>query len=158
MPVVIKIPPALRKVFNEDAEAAFIDVLNQFDAEQRNGFGRGLETHLQAFKEYVDRRLVENEAKLEKRFAEFEAKMEKRFAEMNAYMDRRFGAVDARFAGLDARFAGLDARFAEADAKMEKRLAEYHKSLLRWMFTFFIGTVLTLLGFFITFLQLSTKL
>jgi len=122
MPVAIKIPPALRRVFDVEAEAAFIDVLNEFNTAQRNGFESTLEMHFQAFKEYLDRRLLETDGKNEKRFAEAEVKNEKRFAEINI--------------------------------NFEKRLAEYHSSQLKWMFAFFIGNIVTLLGFLITYMQL----
>jgi len=132
MPVAIKIPAALRKVFDDEAEAAFIDVLNQFDAAQRDGFESALDIHLQAFKEYVDRRLVEIDAKNERRLLEMDAKNEKRFAEMNASI-------------------------ADVKVYMATRLGEYHRSQLRWMFSFFIGTVVTMLGFLLTYLQLMGK-
>jgi hypothetical protein len=147
MPVVIKIPQALRKVFNDEAEAAFVDVLNQIQDEQRNGVERALEMHLNAFREYLDRRLLEAKSETDKRFAEIDIKMEKRFAEADAKMEKRFAEADAK----------MEKRFAEADVKMERRLTEYHRATLRWMFTFFIGTVLALLGSVITYLQIAVK-
>jgi hypothetical protein len=124
MAIAIQVKPALREALRTpEAEAALIDLLNQFHAEQRNGFERSLEMHLQAIKEYLGHHLAEADAKNEKRFGEIVVMIEK--------------------------------RFAEADVKMERRLGEYHRSLLRWLFTFFIGTVLTLLGFLLTFLQLA---
>ncbi|MDZ7362189.1 MAG: hypothetical protein ONB46_15905 [candidate division KSB1 bacterium] len=133
MPVAIKIPPALRRVFDVEAEAAFIDVLNEFNAAQRNGFESTLETHLKAFKEYLDRRLVETDAKIEKRFAEADLKNEKRLAEADIKNEKRF---------------------VETNTNFQKRLAEYHASQLRWMFAFFIGNIVTLLGFLLTYMQL----
>ncbi|MDZ7360195.1 MAG: hypothetical protein ONB46_05645 [candidate division KSB1 bacterium] len=136
MPVAIAIKPALRKVLGDEAEAAFVDVLNQIQADQRNGFERSIEMHLQAFREYLDRHLIEADAKTEKRFAEADAKTEKRFAEADLKNEKRFAEADAktekRFAEADAktekRFAEADLknekRFAEADAKNEKRFAE----------------------------------
>jgi len=133
MTVAIPIPSVLRQVFKTDeAEAAFIDVLNKFAGDQRNGFEDTLEVHLNAFREYLERRLVEAEAKSEKRFAEADLKNEKRFAELNTKM-------------------------AELNANMEKRFTEYHTSLLRWMFAFFIGNMITLLGFLLTYMQLIHK-
>lgn len=77
MPVAIAIKPALRKVLGDEAEAVFIDVLNQIQADQRNGFEHSIEMQLQAFREYLDRRLTEAEAKIDKRFAEAEGRNEK---------------------------------------------------------------------------------
>jgi hypothetical protein len=55
-------------------------------------------------------------------FALFDAKLEQRIAEVNA-------RVDTRFAELRTELQGL------------------HSTLLRWMFLFFIGTGLTIIGF-----------
>ena len=133
MSVAIKIPPALRRVFDAEAEDAFIDVLNEFNAAQRNGFESTLEMHLKAFREYLDRRLAEANAITEKRLAEADLNNEKRFAEADIRNEKRF---------------------AETNTNFEKRLAEYHSSLLRWMFAFFIGNIVTMLGFLLTYMQL----
>jgi hypothetical protein len=144
MPAVIQVPLVLRKIFNtEETEAAFVDILNRVAAEQRNGFQSALEMHLNAFKEYLDRRLVEAEAKNEKRFAEAEVKNEKRFAEADLKNEKRFGETNTNI--------------AEAKAALQIQLAEYHRSLLRWMFAFFIGNLVTLLGFLLAYLQLVGK-
>jgi hypothetical protein len=133
MPVAIKIPPALRRVFDVEAEAAFIEVLNEFNTAQRNGFESTLEMHFRAFQEYLDRRLLETDDKNEKRFAEAEVMNEKRFAEADVKNEKRFAEININF---------------------DKRLAEYHSSQLKGMFAFFIGNIVTLLGFLITYLQL----
>ena len=57
---------------------------------------------------------------------------------------------DLNFARFDAK---LEQRFAKFDAKLERRFAEYDKALadtrtdvIRWMFLFWIGTVVPLGG------------
>lgn len=154
MPVAIAIKPALRKVLGDEAEAAFVEVLNQIQAEQRNGFERSIEMHLQAFREYLDRHLVETDLKNEKRFAEADAKNEKRFVEADAKSDKRFNEI----------MQAMEKRFAEADVKSEKRyaaleikIAQSHASLIRWMFAFFIGMIFSLASLLFVYFQLLVK-
>jgi hypothetical protein len=79
----------LRKALGDEAEAGFIDALNQIQAEQRNGFERSIDMHLQAFRDYLDRRLTETEAKADKRFNEADLKNEKRFAELQVAFETK---------------------------------------------------------------------
>jgi hypothetical protein len=165
MPVVINLPSALRKVFDEDAQAAFVDVLNQVQYDQRNGVERALEMHLNAFREYLDRRLVEARSETDKRFAESDIKMEKLFAETDSKMEKGFAGADAKTEKLiteadaknEKRFLDVDVKFAQFGAKLDSGPAENQRVLLRWMFTFFAGTILALLGSLIAYLQVTLR-
>jgi hypothetical protein len=69
-------------------------------------------------------------------FARFDAKVEQRFAESDARMDVLFAKYDAK----------MEKRFAEYDVKIEKRFAAFETRILRWMFTLWTGTTITLAG------------
>ncbi len=47
---------------------------------------------------------------------------------------------ELNFARFDAK---VEQRFAEFDAKLERRLAQLEVRLIRWMFTFWLGTTAT---------------
>lgn len=67
--------------------------------------------------------------------------------ETNELNFARFTAsVDQRFAEQDLR---LEKRFAEVDA----RIAELRTDLLKWMFIYWSGTMLTLAGFMFAMIQ-----
>ena len=87
-----------------------------------------------------------------------------------ARIDARFGAMEARFGEMEARFdAKLNARIAElreemlagfarlermilqTDAKIDQRFAD----LLKWSFTFWIGSTITLVGALVVLSQLA---
>lgn len=67
-------------------------------------------------------------------------------AEFRGELDTRFAAVDVRFADLrgelDTRFATVDIRFAELRAE-----------LIKWMFLFWVGTVVPLGGLMVALVQ-----
>jgi hypothetical protein len=66
-----------------------------------------------------------------------------------ATLDARVATLDARFAALDARFAALDARFAALDARFTGKLSETKSDLMKWMFIYWSGTVVTIGGLLI---------
>jgi hypothetical protein len=147
MPVAIAIKPALRKVLGDEAEAAFVDVLNQIQADQRNGFERSIEMHLQAFQEYLDRHLVEADAKNEKRFAEADLKNEKRFAEADVKNEQRLAELKIE----------LKTQIAQVHGTLEAKIAQSQSTLIRWMFAFFIGTIFSLAGLLFVYFQILVK-
>src|SRR5688500_1113286 len=61
-------------------------------------------------------------------FARFDAKMEQRLAELNARIDR------------------LEGRFDQLRSDVRAQLADQRSELLKWMFLFWVGTVVPLAG------------
>jgi hypothetical protein len=145
-------------MFDDEAYLGFIDAFNQFDAEQRNGYQYALDLHFDAFREYLDRRLVESEMKTEKRFAEIKVEIEKRFSEAAIKTENRL--LDIKLE-IDKRFGEIKAdnekRFNDLHSLIEVKTAQSQSTLIRWMFTFFAGTIITLATLFFTYLQLVFK-
>jgi hypothetical protein len=153
MPVTAKLSRRFYDRFGDEIANELVDWMNAVDAAYRSdlretnelNFGRFMAWVGQQFAEQdarIERRFAEQDAKMEKRFAEQDARMEKRFAEQDGKMERGFAAADVRFAAIDGRFAAIDVRFAELRA-----------DLLKWMFIYWTGTMLTLAGFVFAMLQ-----
>ncbi len=70
-------------------------------------------------------------------FARFDAKLEQRIAELRSEFRQAL-------AGLETK---LERRLGEQDAKLDRRITE----LIRWMFVFWIGTVVPLAGLMVAF-------
>jgi hypothetical protein len=147
MAVVIKIPPALDKVLGSEASDALVDVFNQVDSAQRNGLERALDLRLQTLKEAI-----------ESRFDLTDEKIKLALREANQYTDRRIGELEARIDKRSTELeAKLDKRITEIAADMHVKLAQSQSSLIKWMFTFYIGSVVTITGLIIAYLQLFLK-
>ena len=58
-------------------------------------------------------------------FARFDAKLEQRIAALDAKLEQRVGALEA---------------------KLERGLADQRADLIKWMFVFWAGTMLTMIG------------
>lgn len=73
-------------------------------------------------------------------FARFEARLEKGLAELRAE--------------LAAMRSEMDRRFAEARAEVDARMANQRADLVKWMFMFWVGTIVPLAGLMIALAKL----
>jgi hypothetical protein len=149
MSVAYEVKPALRKILNndEEAEVALIELINQIVAAQRNGYERVVEAHLQAIRDWINRRFevaderqkltsqefaerlkqVAHELKLtvNQLLTEADAKNEQRLGEVDIKNEKRFGEADVkneqRFGEMRLSF---EKRFNEAELNNQRRFAE----------------------------------
>ena len=94
-------------------------------------------------------------------FARFDAKLEQRAAELDARIDQVAARLDAKIDQVAATLgAKMDQAAATLDAKMDQRSAELRAelhstsaSLFKWMFVFWVGTVVPLAGLMFALFQ-----
>jgi len=77
-------------------------------------------------------------------FARFDAKLEQRVAQLDAKLEQRVAQLDAK----------LDRRVAELEGRLDAGLATLRADLIKWMFVFWAGTTLTVLGTTIALIRL----
>ena len=118
MPVTAKLSQLFYERLGEQVANELVDWFNQVDATYR--------ADLREFNEL--------------NFARFDAKLEQRLAELRA--DLRTELLAAFRVEMDSRFARTDQRF---DSLADK-LRDSKHSMIRWMFGFWIGTALVILG------------
>ena len=125
MPVTAKLSLRFYEKLGEDVANELVEWFNSVDATYRSDLRELNELNFARF-----------DAKLEQRIAELRAEMDHRFAELRAEMDRRFAAVDARFEVLEARLLG----------RIEGRIEGVRSEMHRWMFGYWLSTLLAILG------------
>ena len=118
MPVTAKLSKKFYETFGDDIANELVEWFNLVDATYRADLRTLNETNFQRF-----------DAKVEQRFAEFEARWERRFVELDAKWEKRFAELDAKW----------ESRFAELRSDVAAQKAD----LIKWMFTFWAGNVLT---------------
>ena len=72
-------------------------------------------------------------------FARFEARLEKGLAEVRSEVDK----------GLSEVRSEMDKGFSKVRSEMDVRLADQRADLIKWMFLFWIGTLVPLAGLMI---------
>ena len=135
MPIAVKLSRKFYDAFGDDVVNELVEVLNQVDLAYRGTLKELNEANFARF----DERLV--------RFGdELRAEMNAGFARADARLDREIAAVradmQAGFAKTDTKFAELQAGFAKTDTK----IANLRGELVKWMFLFWAGTALTVVG------------
>ena len=117
MPVTAKLSQKFYERFGEDVTNELVDWFNAVDAAYKTDLRELNELNFQRF-----------DAKVEQRFAEFRAEVERRFAEASAQVDRRLAELGDRIGGV------------------EQKVADTRADLVRWMFGFWIATLVPLAG------------
>jgi hypothetical protein len=76
-------------------------------------------------------------------FAEFRAGMERRFVEADARWDARFAAFTVK---VEHRLSAIEHTVAAIRGESRAGLADQRANLLKWMFGFWIATLVPLAG------------
>ena len=91
-------------------------------------------------------------ARIDARFGEAEARFGEMEVRFEALLDRRIAALREELRDeMHAGFARLDARIAGVEMKIDQRFAD----LLKWSFTFWVGSTLTLVGALVVLSRLT---
>jgi len=150
MPVTAKLSRRFYEQFGDDIANELVNWFNAVDAQYRSDLRDLNEQNFARFDAKMEQRFAEQDAKWERRFAEHDAKWERRFADLDSKWERRLADLESNW---ERRFAGLRVEFAGLREEMASRFAAQDSRLLRWMFTFWMGTMLGLAGLFLTVLQ-----
>jgi hypothetical protein len=120
VPVTAKLSRQFYDRFGDEITNELVDWFNQVDATYRNDLRELNELNFQRF-----------DAKLEQRVAASEARLDKRITELHAEMQ--------------VGFANLATRSALLETRLEQRLG----AEMKWMFGFWLGTLIPLAGLMI---------
>jgi hypothetical protein len=125
MPVTAKLSRKFYDTFGDDIANELVNWFNEVDATYRAGLRELNELNFARFDAKLEQRFVEADAKWEQRFTRFEAEVERGVAEADAKLERAMAALRA---------------------DMRTGFAEQRADLLRWMFIYWGGSVVTTAG------------
>lgn len=156
MPVTAKLSRAFYDKLGDDVADGLVNWFNEVDLTYRTELRELNDLNFARFDAKVGERMAELRSAIEaslrsemdKRFGIFRSDMDARFAALRSDMDTRFGALRS---DLDTRAlrSDMDARFAKVDQRFEAvldQLRDTKTSMIKWMFGFWIGTALIILG------------
>jgi hypothetical protein len=84
-------------------------------------------------------------------FARFDARLEKGSAEIRSELNKGLAEVRSELAVVRSE---MDKDFVEVRSEMDSRLANQRADLVRWMFLFWVGTIVPLAGLLIALTRL----
>jgi len=154
MPVTAKLSRRFYEQFGDEVANELVDWLNAVDTTYRSDLDRLNELNFARFDAKLEQRFAQQDAKWEQRSAEMDMKWERRFAEMDTKWEQRFAQMDTkwelRLAQMDTKW---DQRSSHFEVRMQREFAALRTDVVRWMFTFWTGTLLALAGFLFAILK-----
>ena len=136
VPVTAKLSRKFYERLGDEIATELVDWFNAVDATYRADLERLNELNFQRFDAKVEQRF----AQFEQRFVQFEASVERRIAEFEVNVERRFAQADAK----------LERTAAELRGEILTGLADQRAGLLKWMFGFWVATLVPLAGLILT--------
>ena len=124
MPVTARLSKRFYEVLGEDVANELVDWFNAVDLTYR--------TDLRELNEL--------------NFARFDARLEQRLAELRAELRQELAALRT---GLHTEIAGLRLEFRTDLPQIRTELQQVRTELLRWMFGFWVSTLIGIAGLFI---------
>jgi hypothetical protein len=165
MPVTANFSEKFHERLGHDLTEELANHMNFIDQTYRTELRELNELNFARFDAKIEQRAMQLDAKWDERFREMDAKWEQRSREMDAKWDERFAKIDRRFSKLDAQWdkrftklsaeiqSGFDHARSERDriagelrGEMASGLASHKADLMKWMFMFWVGTTVTLVG------------
>jgi hypothetical protein len=160
MPVTPSLLLKLRETLGNEAANDLVTWVDQATARELGHIRELAELHYGRFDARLEQRLAELRADIETRLAGMDtrlAAMDTRITGMDtriAGMDPQLAGVDTRLAGMDTRLAGMDTRIESVRGSLETRVESVRADLIKWMFIFWVGTIVPLAGLMVALVKL----
>ncbi len=153
MPVTAKLSQKFYERLGDEIANELVDWFNAVDATYRTDLRKLNELNFARFDAKVDQRFAEAARDRDRRIAEFRVEMEQRFAALRVEMERGFAALRTEIETVRTEvrtgIAGLRTEIETLRTEIEGvkgGTAAQRADLLKWMFGFWIATVVPLGG------------
>lgn len=134
MPVTAGLSQKFYEKLGDDLANELVDWFNQVDATYRADLRELNEANFGRFDGKLGERLAELRADFDGRFARFDATWAERLAELRGKLEQRVTELRAE----------MDSRLTKLEAQLDTRLDRLKSELLRWMFGFWVSTLIGL--------------
>ncbi len=147
MPVTAKLSRRFYETFGDEIANELVEWFNQVDATYRADLLQINELNFSRFDARLEQRTAQVQAKLEQRMTRVEAKLEQSIARVEAKLEQSIARVEAELEQSIARVeAELEQRIARVEAELGQSIAEARADSIKWMFVFWVGTLVPLGG------------
>jgi archaellum component FlaC len=127
--------------FGDDVANELVEWFNSVDATYRSNLRELNESNFARFDAKLEGLQIAHQfAKVDERFNRIDEQFN-RIDERFTKVDERFTKVDERLAAIDRRFDSIEALLREQLVKIDGRLDRFEARMMRWMLTFWVGTL-----------------
>jgi ABC-type phosphate transport system auxiliary subunit len=129
MPVTARLSKLFYDRLGEEVAAELVDWFNTVDA-----------TYRANLRELNDLNFARFDAKLEQRVTALDSKLEQRLAVLESKFEQKLAVLESKLAQR------LTESMSQLRSELSDKIGDTKSSLLRWMFGFWVGTALVILG------------
>lgn len=129
MPVTARLSKLFYDRLGDDVAAELVDWFNSVDA-----------TYRANLRELNDLNFARFDAKLEQRVTALDSKLEQRLGALESKLEQKLVVLESK---LEQR---LTESLSQLRNELSDKIGDTKSSLLRWMFGFWVGTALVILG------------
>jgi hypothetical protein len=168
MPQLVILPHVIEQRLKEDERQEVIDFINELIADTSSQlkvdiieileerFEKKLSEGLINLKLELVERISSSDVKNNERTISLEAKLSERIAiteaKLSEKIDERIAKTETK---LDEKIDKLDARITRLEVQLNEKIDNSKVETIRWMFIFWIGNVVTIIGGIIGILKIA---
>jgi DNA anti-recombination protein RmuC len=151
MPVTARLSKLFYDRLGEEVTAELVEWFNNVDATYRADLRELNELNFARFDAKLEQRVNALDSKLEQRLAALDSKLEQRLAALESRFEQKLTVLESRFEQkltmLESKFEQqLTGAISHLRTELSDKIGDTKASLLRWMFGFWVGTALVILG------------
>lgn len=140
MPVTARLSKLFYDRLGEEVTAELVEWFNNVDATYRADLRELNELNFARFDAKLEQRVNALDSKLEQRLAALDSKLEQRLAVLESKFEQKLTVLESKF---EQR---LTDTISQLRTELSDKIGDTKVSLLRWMFGFWVGTALVILG------------
>ena len=140
MPVTARLSKLFYDRLGEEVTAELVEWFNNVDATYRADLRELNELNFARFDAKLEQRVNALDSKLEQRLAALDFKLEQRLAVLESRFEQKLVVLESKF---EQR---LTDAISQLRTELSDKIGDTKASLLRWMFGFWVGTALVILG------------
>ena len=155
MPVTARLLQRLHEALGDEATNDLLAWWEEAATVNRAAVREVADLYFERFSDQLERGLAEVRAEFEQRFAEFRTEFEKGLAGLRAEFEKGLAGLRAELEkGMIEVRAESAKNLAELRSELRTELASQRADLIKWMFIFWVGTVVPLAGLLIALTRL----
>lgn len=143
MPVTVRLSQKLCERLGDDVADEIVDWFNAVDESYRNQLRESNDLNWERFKAELRATVALSESRLNERIVNLRAELIAVIAESEARLNEKI--VNLR--------AELSAAIAQSEARLNQKFSDLRADMMKWMFIYWSGTVLSLGGLMIALLR-----
>ncbi len=150
MPITAKLSRQFYEKLGDEVTNELVTWFNAVDEGYREEFRGLFEAHFGRFEARLAQQTAELRSEFDAKLGGLETRLVRQLAELRGAVDAKLGGLETRLVGrtteLEVKISGLETRLVGRTTELEVKISGLETRLIRWMFGFWVTTLLALAG------------